>query len=388
MFRVSCAARSNWKQRAQEYGFNFHTMHGEAYWDESAYYQFTLKQIENDIEAPTQELHQMCLDVVNLVVRDEQWLSRFQIPKSRWQGILDSWTNREPSLYSRLDLAYNGEGPAKLYENNADTPTSVFETGFWQWVWLEDRVNNGAIRRDADQFNLLQELLVHRFKELKYQLPGKTLHFSCCKDTVEDKGTVQYLEDCAKEAGLECAFVYIEDIGVDANGQFTDKQNRIIEWMFKLYPWEFMFDEEYATYLDTAKVEWLEPMWKSVVSNKALLPMLWKLFPNHPHLLASYFADDPAKKSLNEYVIKPLFSREGANISIYQNGKETLAIDGPYGQEGMIVQAYYPLPKFGDNYTLIGSWLVGDKAAGISIREDTSLITQDLSRYLPHIILE
>lgn len=388
MFRVSTSPRPNWKNLANEYGFGFHTLYGEPYWDESAYYQFTLNQIEHDIEAPTEELHQMCLEVVDYVVKDEYWLARFNIPQPRWQAILDSWTKREPSLYSRLDLAYNGCDTAKLYENNADTPTSVFETGFWQWVWLEEMVNSGKLRRDADQFNLLQELLIGRFTALARLSPKKTLHFACCKNTLEDRGTVQYMEDCAKEAGLSCAFVYIENIGVNEDGRFTDSEDNIIDWMFKLYPWEFMFDEQYARYLDSAKVDWLEPMWKSVVSNKALLPLLWKLFPNHPNLLASYFADDPARKQLNDYVIKPLFSREGANIAIYRDGKQTLAIDGPYGEEGMIVQAYHPLPKFGDNYTLIGSWLVGDKAAGISVREDRSLITQDLSRYLPHIILE
>lgn len=388
MFRVNSTPRPNWKQLADEYGFGFHTMYGEPYWDESAYYQFTLKQIEQDIEMPTEELHQMCLAVVDYVVKDDYWLKRFQIPQARWQGILDSWTLREPSLYSRLDLAYNGKDAAKLYENNADTPTSVFETGFWQWVWLEQMVNSGKIRRDADQFNLLQDLLINRFKELGQRSPGKTLYFSCCHDTIEDRGTVQYMEDCAKEAGLTSAFIHIEDIGVNTNGQFTDTQDNIIEWMFKLYPWEFMVDEEYGQHLDSAKVNWLEPMWKSIISNKALLPLLWKLFPNHPNLLESYFSDDPARKNLSDYVIKPLFSREGSNISIYRDGKETFAVDGPYGDEGMIVQAYHPLPKFGDNYTLIGSWLVGEKAAGIAIREDTSLITQDLSRYLPHIILE
>ena len=62
--------------------------------------------------------------------------------------------------------------------------------------------------------------------------------------------------------------------------------------------------------------------------------------------------------------------------------------EGPYGSEGFIYQAYTPLPKFGDQYALIGSWLVNDKAAGMSIREDRQLITQDMSRYLPHIIVE
>ncbi|MGL5739396.1 MAG: glutathionylspermidine synthase family protein, partial [Plesiomonas shigelloides] len=194
--------------------------------------------------------------------------------------------------------------------------------------------------------------------------------------------------DCAKEAGLNTKFVFIEEIGLSADGRFTDTDDHIIEWMFKLYPWEFMFREAYAEHLASAQVQWLEPMWKSIISNKALLPLLWQRFPNHPNLLPAYFADDPARSALKDYVVKPLFSREGANISIVQDQKTVYEVDGPYGEEGMIWQAYHPLPKFGDNYTLIGSWLIDDEPAGIAIREDASLVTQDLSRYIPHIILD
>ncbi|MFV7969476.1 glutathionylspermidine synthase family protein [Escherichia coli] len=59
-----------------------------------------------------------------------------------------------------------------------------------------------------------------------------------------------------------------------------------------------------------------------------------------------------------------MFSREGANVSIVENGKVVEAVEGPYGEEGTIVQAFYPLPKFGDSYTLIGSWLINDQPAG------------------------
>lgn len=59
-----------------------------------------------------------------------------------------------------------------------------------------------------------------------------------------------------------------------------------------------------------------------------------------------------------------------------------------YGEEGMIRQQFHPLPQFGDSYTLIGSWLVDDQPAGIGIREDRALITQDLSRFYPHIFVE
>lgn len=388
MFRMPCQPRKGWQQLANEFGFHFHTMYGEPYWDESAYYQFTLAQIENDIEDPTAELHQMCLAVTEDVVNSEQLLTRFCIPEQHWDLVRNSWNERDPSLYSRLDLVYNGKGPAKLLENNADTPTSLYESGFWQWLWLSQNVDAGKLALHADQFNSLQEKLVHRFREIALHYNINQLHMACCKDTVEDRGTVQYLQDCAKEAGLMADFVFIEDIGLADTGVFTDLKDAPITDCFKLYPWEFMLREEFGDVLEDAQVNWLEPPWKSIISNKALLPQLWKKFKGHPNLLPAYFSDEINANSLSgKWIKKPLFSREGANVSIIEGGVESVLSDGPYGEEGFIVQAFEPLPVFEGNHTLIGSWLVDDMPAGISVREDASAITQDLSRYLPHIIL-
>lgn len=388
MLRVPCQPRKGWQQLANEFGFHFHTMYGQPYWDESAYYQFSLSQIENDIEDPTAELHQMCLAVVDRVVNSETLLTRFCIPQHHWDMIRDSWKRNDPSLYSRLDLVYNGKGPAKLLENNADTPTSLYESGFWQWLWLEQNVENSVLSRRADQFNSLQEKLVFRFKEVAEHYRINQMHFSCCKDTVEDRGTVQYLQDCAREAGLSSDFVFIEDIGLGDTGVFTDLHDNPITDCFKLYPWEFMLREEFGDALGDAGVNWIEPAWKAILSNKALLPLLWEMFEGHPNLLPAYFADDIKAKDISgKWIKKPLFSREGANISIVENGKESELSSGPYGEEGFIIQAFSTLPVYDGNHTLIGSWLVDDMPAGISVREDTSAITQDLSRYLPHIIL-
>ena len=388
MFRMPCQPRKGWQHLANEFGFHFHTMYGEPYWDESAYYQFTLAQIENDIEDPTAELHQMCLAVTEDVVNSEELLTRFRIPEQHWDLVRNSWQERAPSLYSRLDLVYNGKGPAKLLENNADTPTSLYESGFWQWLWLSQNVDAGKLALHADQFNSLQEKLVHRFREIALHYNINQLHMACCKDTVEDRGTVQYLQDCATEAGLLADFVFIEDIGLADTGVFTDLQDAPITDCFKLYPWEFMLREEFGDVLEDAQVNWIEPPWKSIISNKALLPQLWKKFEGHPNLLPAYFSDEIKTNTLSgKWIKKPLFSREGANVSIIEGGIENRLSDGPYGEEGYIVQAFEPLPVFEGNHTLIGSWLVDDMPAGISVREDASAITQDLSRYLPHIIL-
>ncbi|MQL48097.1 MULTISPECIES: glutathionylspermidine synthase family protein [Photorhabdus] len=386
MKRIAITERPDWREKATEYGFNFHTMHGEPYWCEDAYYQFSLAQIE-EIENTTAELHQMCLQVVEKVIDSEELLTKFQIPKHCWDFVRSSWITSQPSLYSRLDLAYDGKSPAKLLENNADTPTSLYESAFFQWIWLEDQMNTGLLPAHADQFNSMQEQLIERFAQLRDEHGFGLLHMACCQDTQEDRGTIQYLQDCALEAGVPTEFLFIEEIGLGEKGQFTDLQDQVISNLFKLYPWEMMFREIFATKLEDAGVRWLEPAWKSIISNKALLPMLWKMFPNHPNLLPAYFADDN-HPAMDSYVIKPLFSREGANIRIIENGKEIASADGPYGKEGMIVQQFHTLPKFGDSYTLIGSWLVNDQPCGIGLREDRELITQDLSRFYPHIILD
>ncbi|MGO3004786.1 MAG: glutathionylspermidine synthase family protein, partial [Halomonas sp.] len=50
MLRIDIPERKEWKALAQELGFHFHTIDGEPYWKEDAYYQFTMEQVERDIE--------------------------------------------------------------------------------------------------------------------------------------------------------------------------------------------------------------------------------------------------------------------------------------------------------------------------------------------------
>lgn len=386
MKRIAINERANWRQRAHEYGFDFHSMYGKPYWCEEAYYHFSLSQIDY-LEAVTAELQQMCLQVVEKVVASESLLARCQIPEHAWDLVRSSWRNQQPSLYSRLDLAWSGEGEAKLLENNADTPTSLYEAAFFQWLWLEDQLNAQQLPKQSDQFNSIQEKLIARFAELKRCYGFSSLYFTCCRDSEEDRATIQYLQDCATEAELPNTFLFIEDVGLGQHGEFTDLDDHVIDNVFKLYPWEFMLREAFATNIADAGVRWLEPAWKAILSNKALLPLLWQMFPNHPNLLPAWFGDEQIPH-LDKYVVKPLFSREGANITIVEQGREIARVDGPYGAEGNIIQQFYPLPCFDGNYTLIGSWLVDDKPAGIGLREDNNLITQNLSRFYPHIFTE
>ncbi len=126
MKKVPIAERAGWRSYAESVGFNFHTFDGEPYWDESAYYQFGLQQIEQDIEDPTEQIHQMALSLVPEILASEQLLQQLDVPEFYWDWIADSWRTQQPHLYGRLDLAYDGKGPAKLLELNYDTPTSLY----------------------------------------------------------------------------------------------------------------------------------------------------------------------------------------------------------------------------------------------------------------------
>ncbi len=387
MKRIKTTERPGWDDRAEALGFTWRHLDGARYWDERAYYQFTLAEVEEGLEAPAAELHGLCLDLVDEVVKSEALMARLAIPEAARDDVAESWARKDPSLYGRFDFAYDGTGPAKLFEYNADTPTSIYETGTFQWIWLEEMIAAGRLPAATDQFNSLHEKLEARFRAI---FPaGGFVHFASDPDSVEDRQTVRYLEDIATQAGLEPKFVGIGAIGLDANGRFIDQDNYLIQALFKLYPWEEMFREDYAAHLKTSGTRFLEPPWKAVLSNKGMLPLLWQRHEGHPNLLATYFEDDPRIAELgNSYVRKPLFSREGANIELVAKGRRAKVLDQGYGEEGHIRQALHPLARFDGNYPVIGAWMVGAEPAGIGIREDRSRVTRNLSRFVPHIIAD
>src|SRR3981081_1942174 len=159
MRRITCPERDDWRATADATGFDFHTIDGERYWDERAYYAFTLDEIERQIETPTGEIDAMCLELVGKAVDDDADMRRLKLPEATRPLISDSWHGDQLSLYGRIDLSYGGQQPAKLLEYNADTPTSIFEAAVFQWTWLEQAIERRIIPAHADQLNSIHERL-------------------------------------------------------------------------------------------------------------------------------------------------------------------------------------------------------------------------------------
>jgi len=376
--RQTIVPRSDWRQKVEALGLVYHSASAAGgdlnpYWDESAYYVFTSAEIDR-LEAATAQLQSMCLEAGQSII-DKARFADLKIPVNAVDAIKKTWNEEPPALYGRFDLAYDGQ-QIKLLEYNADTPTALLEAAVVQWFWLQE------LFPEADQWNSIHEKLIAKWKDLKDYV-SDPIYFGHV-DTWEDNFTVTYLRDTAEQAGLKTVDILMPDIGFDSKTfSFVDAGEQPIKTLFKLYPWEMLLREEFGPMaLDFMhKTQWIEPIWKMMFSNKGLLAILWEKYPDHELLLPAYL-DGP--RGMSNYVRKPLLSREGANIQVVQGNEKTQTY-GPYGGEGFVYQAVAPIADFNGKRPVLGSWMVDQDPAGMGIREADGLITDNLSRFVPHL---
>ena len=357
--------------------YNLPSVNNRTYFSDNVYYEFTRDQIESIYEA-SKELHFMCLDYVSDIIKigdyENLGLNRTMIEVI--EATYKKSKNRH--VYGRFDLAFNSElNTIKMLEYNADTPTSLYESSVVQWDWKEHYF------KEADQYNSIHEELIERWKAFPNNMYF-TAHDEAGK---EDWITLYYLLDTYLASGKNIGnCINLTDLGIDSKNRFVDLSDNVIENIFKLYPWEFMQEEAFIDY--AANTNFIEPSWKILLSNKSLLPELWQRHKNHPLLLASYF-DRNQFSTNNDFIKKPVFSREGANVSSTnpldsRNKDYELYADNLYDSTGYIFQKDAQIPLH-DGYTpVIGSWVVGNEPCGINIREDIGF-TRNTSAFVSHI---
>ena len=434
------ALRPGWQAQIRSEGLVYsRTRVGDSdvsYWREAQYYSFSSADIE-ELVAAANELFAMCIVAGDHIIGHDLF-ARLGIPAWAVPAIVTTWNDESspdrfsPSVFGRFDLRY-GNDPAlvaadpslaipKLLEFNADTPTSLLETAVIQWNWL---LGNAAVAH-RDQWNNVYDALVAAWRRNLDQWrartgrPGTVVHFlfSSLDDSGEDEFNVATMADAARAAGVEVVVEHIENVslvqhpddapvplgGVAATpGRFIDRDGRDIELAFKLYPWETLAHDAWGTTVllntldagSSAGTSWIEPPYKMLWSNKGLLPVLWELFGDDParskYLLPAYFAgQEPA--GFTSYAEKPLLGREGANVRLVRDGTTIDSDPGPYGAEGFVRQSLAPLPDFagvdGPHHPVLGVWMIDGEAAGLGVRESDGLITDNLSYFVPHAIID
>lgn len=422
--------RSDWEERIHRQGLVFsptQTPSGDIlqYWREGAAYAFTMADIDALAEAAT-TVFEMCVASGDRMAEDRRLLRRMGIPLWAHGTVLRSWNDTIDgeefgSVYGRFDFRFGGldhPDPAlripQLYEFNADTPTCLLESAWIQWQWLQDTAYG------PDQWNLIWENLVAAWRRnlglIERRIGRRPKVFFAYTDdeaSGEDAMNTLFLQDSCHAAGFETATLFMGEIMLGDDGLFyTPDGAEHLDVVFKLYPWEWMVEQEFghpcfadlhraptttAQGLPTLGTIWIEPPYKMMWSNKGLLPVLWELFGTDPErskfLIPAWF-EGTQPPALTDFVRKPLLGREGANVTIVRGGDRLEEHAGAYGAEGFVVQEFAPLPAFDapDSdlpvHPMVGVWMIDGEPSGLAVRESTTLVTDNQSRFVPHVIAD
>ncbi|MGL4831177.1 MAG: glutathionylspermidine synthase family protein [Propionibacteriaceae bacterium] len=422
------ALRPDWKNQILREGLVYsptETAPGQfmSYWREGAAYSFTMADIDA-IDEAAQTIFAMCVDAGDYLVENRDVMSRMGIPTWAHDMVIRSWNDTIDgeefgSVYGRFDFRFGGlnhPDPAlrtpQLFEFNADTPTCLVESAWIQWQWLQDTAFG------PDQWNLLWESLIAAWqrnlalieKRLGYK-PVIYFAYAADESSGEDQMNTLYLRDACNAAGYQTDMLFIEEIMLGDDGLFyTPDGKHHLDVVFKLYPWEWLISEKFGTALvaDYGRTPttaanrlvvrdtiWIQPPYTMLWSNKGLLAVLWQLFGDDPdkskYLIPAWF-DGEQPASLGDHVRKPLLGREGANVTIIQGGSDVETHPGDYGDEGYIIQDFAPLPAFSaadsdhEVHPMCGVWMIDGTPQGLAIRESTTLVTDNASQFVPHIV--
>jgi glutathionylspermidine synthase len=403
----SVSARLDWREQIAARGYDVSLLENPAYWIEASEEPFcavfSRQELDDSIDRATRQLTKLALELVEEVCcsgNSEHYFDQLQTPPQFRECIRRSWKRNDQSLYGRFDFAYS-DNSLKLLELNFDTPTSLYESAHLQRMWLEDMRHTGQIPFAATQHNSIQEKLIAC---LRMNFPEHPVfHLGTFEHAREETENLKYLQSCANQGGLQTQFIYLDDVRFEAHGQLVDMQRRPISCLFKLFPWELIFAEDLKSHRETGnyifsplvtsnRTTFVEPAWKSILSNKGALPLLWDLANDRQFLLHAKFDNgSDAANSIKSgaHVRKPLFGREGAGITLTDDlGQSTHTAAANPDQGQFVVQSYAPLSEYRDFNLVIGSWVIGDEPAGVSVRADRSKITGRNALFVPHYVVD
>jgi glutathionylspermidine amidase/synthetase len=232
-------------------------------------------------------------------------------------------------------------------------------------------------------------------------------------DDPEEDYHAQFMKSAAEQAGIRCKLIRgMEGLDWDAEGFVVDAEGERILWVWKTWAWETALDQLRAEcdedetlaaigdqqvkstvprlvdVLLRQEVMVYEPLWTLIPSNKAILPVLWQLFPDHPNLLESHYSLNQELQGRG-YVTKPIAGRCGHNISIVDGNNAVLEeTGGRFSEQDQIYQALCKLPVLGKFNVQLATYTVAGKYSAASVRVDTSPVITTHSDLLPLRILQ
>ncbi len=365
--------------------------------DQNLYYALSHSAREA-LEYASNELHGLFMHATDYVLAHDELLEKFNLPGAVLPKIRQSWDNRLNQLItSRFDFALTRSG-LKVYEYNCDSASCYMEAGKIQGKWA----HSYAVGTGEDAGGKLFGLLAKAWRNSR----AKGLVHILRDDDPEEKYHALFMREAIRAAGLESrVIVGLEGLHWDASGNILDADGNRVNWVWKTWAWETALDQirreceqEQSAYeprwqsgaqprlsdvLLREHVMVFEPLWTLIPSNKAILPVLWSMFPNHPLLLNSSF-ELSDELTASGYVTKPIVGRCGANISLVDDRSQLLeSTGGAFANQHQMYQQLFPLPRIGDYHVQVSTFTAAGIYAGSSVRVDRSLVLNKDSDCLP-----
>lgn len=354
---------------------------------------------ENELIRATNELHLMFLHATDRVLKDDELLSRFNIPANLWPRLRRSWNNRRHQMITgRFDFCMSAKG-LKVYEYNADSASCHTETGLIQGLWADQ----AGCREGTDPGAELLEQLTETWKH-----SGITglVHILQDRDKEETYHAL-FMQRAMTAAGIPSKIIKgLKGLSWNHAGEVLDAEGEPIRNVWKTWAWETALDQiraeceadDQAPPIRTGhaaqpvrlvdvllrpEVVVFEPFWSLIPSNKAILPVLWSMFPGHRYLLNSQFDLTPELQQ-SGYVSKPIAGRCGFNISLVDRHDNLLKeTEGRFASQDQIYQELWRLPDIDGYRVQVCTFSVDGSYGGSCVRVDKSLIITTDSDLLP-----
>ena len=297
-------------------------------------------------------------------------------------------------ITGRFDFSISEKG-LKVYEYNADSASCYFEAACLQTQWAGHFGCN--IGRSPGE-NLFSSLVTAwRSRGIK-----DILHIMQDFDDEETYHAL-FMKKTMEEAGIAVKILQgVTDLHWRGD-TIVDADSIPIKRVWKTWAWETALDQirheieahqpaktaadagsppRLVDVLLRPEVMVHEPLWTLIPSNKAILPVIWTLFPDHPYLLDSQF-ELTETLLRGGYVEKPIVGRSGENIVITDTDDVIGRTEGRFGNRQRIYQRLFRLPQIGDMNVQVCSFAVAGSFAGACVRVDPSLVIRGASDVMP-----
>ncbi|MBK4715646.1 MULTISPECIES: bifunctional glutathionylspermidine amidase/synthase [Tenebrionibacter/Tenebrionicola group] len=373
--------------------------------NQNPYRYFSISEsAEQELIKATNEMHLMYLHATDKVMKDDNLLALFDIPKILWPRLRLSWQRRRHHMITgRMDFCMDERG-IKIYEYNADSASCHTEGG----VILEQWAKAGY---QGTGHNPARALLDELAGAWQHSRARPFVHIMQDKD-IEENYHAQFMQRALTNAGFESKILFgLDELRWDATGQLIDGDGRLVNCVWKTWAWETVIEQvrevsetEYAAvpirtghpHNDVRLIDVLlrpevlvfEPLWTVIPGNKAILPVLWSLFPGHPYLLDTDFEVNEHLAKTG-YAAKPISGRCGSNIDLVSHHNEVLdQSSGKFADRKNIYQELWCLPNVDGKYLQVCAFTVGGNYGGACLRSDDSLVIKKESDIEPLIVLK